>query len=312
MEIEIRSTEQILGELQNRALFPWEGTYHAHFSTYWQGIVTDPRLLLLPVDDHMVHRGDGVFEALRLIENNIYLLSPHLQRLRRSAKMISLDIPWSDEEIEAILRKLSEVSGPPNLMFRLFVSRGRGGFTTNPYECPQSHLIIVACGFKPLPPEKYHQGVRIGRSQIRQKPEPFASIKSCNYLPNVLMKKEAVDRNLDFVIAYNERSELTESSTENILIYSKDGKLLHPRFETILRGTTLARSLELAKTHLGTEVQERTLYEKDLLEAQEVFMIGTTLDVLPVRQYEQTSFSMGPMGQSLIRLLKSDQLAPKN
>ncbi|MEY4616873.1 MAG: hypothetical protein RJB66_1833 [Pseudomonadota bacterium] len=305
--ISIKTTEEILKTLSTRPLHPWEKNYLAHYSSYWQGIVTDPRLLLIPVDDHLVHRGDGVFEAFRTVDNKFYLLNEHLERLRYSAQSVGLSVSWSNEQIKEILLGLRDIAKEPHLMFRLFVSRGTGGFTTNPYECPQSHLTIVACHFKPMAAEKYTAGVAIGRSQYLQKPEPFAGIKSCNYLPNVLMKKEAVDRKLDFVVAFTEKGFLTESSTENIFLLSENNQLLHPRYGSILRGTTLRRCLELAQSRLKLSVAETDISEAMLINAKEVFMAGTTLDVLPVAKYEKRDYSVGPVGSALRELILDDQ-----
>ncbi len=307
MNIEVLSPNEILQRLARRPLYPWEGNYLAHYSSYWDGILTDPRLLLMPVDDHMVHRGDGVFEAFRTIENKFYLLSQHLERLRLSAKAIGLEVPWTDSELRVLLQKLAEAAAEPNLLFRLFVSRGNGGFTTNPYECPRPHLTAVACRYKSFPKDKYQTGAIIGRSAYLQKPEPYSGIKSCNYLPNVLMKKEAVDRKLDFVVAFNDQGHLTESSTENIFLLSAHGALLHPRFGTILKGTTLFRCLQLAQEKLQLPVRETQITETMLLNAREVFMAGTTLDVLPVTKYENTIYDLGPVGQKLTQLIIQDQ-----
>jgi len=303
----LHSTEAVT-QLLNRPLHSWETSYLAHFSTYWNAILTDPRLLLIPVDDHMVHRGDGVFEAFRLIENNFYLLSQHLERLRFSAESIGLNVPWSDTDIKLLLQELAKATKESNLIFRLFVSRGAGSFAANPYDCPQSHLTIVACRFKPLPSEKYQQGVKIGRSTLPQKQEPYCRIKSCNYLPNVLMKKEAVDRKLDFVVSFNEDGFLAESSTENIFIFTQNKELHFPRLQGILKGTTLERCLQLANEKLQLPYRETNLSETDLINAQEVFMIGTTLDVLPVSSYENHIFSHKDVGIKLLALIKKDQI----
>lgn len=307
MTIPIKSFAEIIEDLKRRDLRPGERTYLAHYSSYWNAICTDPKLLLIPVDDHMVHRGDGVFEAFRLIENRFYLLTQHLDRLRASATAIGLSVPWTNKEFETILKTLVQTTQSPNLIFRLFVSRGSGSFSTNPYDCASPQLTIVACQFKPLPEEKYLDGASIGRSQFLQKPEPFAGIKSCNYLPNVLMKKEAVDRGLDFVIAFNDQSLVTESSTENILLLSQDHELLHPPFGSILRGTTLCRCLELAAKHLNLRARATSIDEPMLKKAKEVFMTGTTLDLLPVARYEEQTYTLGAIGKTLRQLLLADQ-----
>ncbi len=302
------SSAEALTQLLQRSLNPWEETYLAHYSTYWNAIHTDPRLLLIPVDDHIVHRGDGVFEAFRLINNKFYLLPQHLKRLRSSAGAIGLEIPWSNADLEQLFKELALAARDPHLIFRLFVSRGNGSFTANPYDCPHPHLTVVACRFKPYPTEKYQMGVKIGRSAILQKPEPYCRIKSCNYLPNVLMKKEAVDRGLDFVISFDENGLLAESSTENIFILTPHRELHFPRLQRILKGTTLERCLQIAKERLHIAHHERDLTETDLIQAQEVFMIGTTLDILPVSSYEKHSFASQEVSQQLLTLLREDQM----
>lgn len=307
INISVKSSEQILKELTTRPHHSWEQNYLAHYSSYWDGIVKDPRLMLIPVDDHMVHRGDGVFEAFRSIENKLYLLKPHLERLRISANAIGLEVPWSDQDLTRVIETLVAVAEEPELIFRLYVSRGNGSFSTNPYECPQPHLTIVACRFKPVPKDKYQSGVQIGRSKYIQKPEPYASIKSCNYLPNVLMKKEAVDRNLDFVVAFTDKGLVAESSTENIFLISDSNELLHPRFGSILKGTTMIRTFQLAKSQLGINSREVDITEEMLLKSQEIMMVGTTLDVLPVSRYEDVFYSVGQVGKALCSLIQTDQ-----
>lgn len=307
MNLEVQTSDLLLKKWLQKPIEKWQENYLAHYSTYWNAISTDPRLLLIPVDDHIVHRGDGVFEAFRLIENNLYLLDEHLKRLQNSAHKIGIILPWSLNEIKILIERLAEVTKESHLIFRLFVSRGSGSFSTNPYDCPEPHLTLVACRFNPYASNKYQEGVTIGRAKILQKPEPFCTIKSCNYLPNVLMKKEAVDRGLDFVVSFNEKDFLAESATENIFILNKNNCLVHPRYQMILPGTTLQRCLHLAQTKLKLKIQEADISEKELCDANEVFIIGTTLDILPVNRYEDTMFPHKTMAQSLLQLLLEDQ-----
>lgn len=293
---------------------PENTQYLAMYSSLWQGVVTDPQLMVLPIDDHIVHRGDGVFEAIKVMQGRPYLLDAHLDRLEKSAQLISLPMPFEREQVKAIISDLCELTQTPDLMLRLYVSRGPGGFSTNPYECPQSALYLVATRFNAFAAEKYEQGVRIGRSEYRPKDAFFARIKSCNYLLNVLMKKESVDRNLDFTVGYSVEGFLTESSTENIVVLDREGCLCRPRLHQILRGTTMMRLFEMAEEFVGQEiagVQERDLTEQDILEAREVMMVGTTLDVLPVVQYEGQNIGsgkVGPVAQKLLARLQKDIL----
>ncbi|RLB06771.1 MAG: aminodeoxychorismate lyase, partial [Deltaproteobacteria bacterium] len=66
----------------------YQSQYYAMYSSLWNGIVTDPVLMLVPVDDHMVHRGDGVFEAFKCVNGNLYNVHRHLKRLEYSASQV--------------------------------------------------------------------------------------------------------------------------------------------------------------------------------------------------------------------------------
>lgn len=293
---------------------PENPPYLAMYSSLWQGVVTDPRLMLLPIDDHIVHRGDGVFEAIKVLKGKAYLLDEHLHRLEKSAQLISLPLPFAREEMKQIIAELSALTQQESLLLRLYVSRGPGGFSSNPYECPASVMYLVATQFFSYPESKYEQGVQIGRSEYRPKDSFFARIKSCNYLLNVLMKKESVDRGLDFTVGFSQEGHLTESSTENIVIVNKEGVLCRPQLHQILRGTTMMRLFDLAQEFVGEDlvgIQECHITEEDLLNAREVMMIGTTLDVMPVVSYEGKLIgdgAVGPLAKKLLARLQKDIL----
>ncbi len=104
----------------------------ALYSTAWGGIVTDPRLMQIPLDDHMVHRGDAVFEAFRCIAGAFYNLDAHLNRLQESAAEIRLRPPLPRARLLAALRAAVRAGGRRNCVVRVFFSRGPGSFSVNP------------------------------------------------------------------------------------------------------------------------------------------------------------------------------------
>lgn len=289
-----------------------QNAYKACYLSPLGGFVTDPRLMLIPLDDHMVHRGDGVFEAIKAVDGRPYLLQEHLDRLEKSADAISMKIPESRKTLEEIIHETLEVSGLQEAILRVFVSRGSGSFGPNPYDCQRSELMVVATELKAPSKEKYLKGARVGKSFVAPKPSPWAQIKSCNYLPNVMMKKEAVDLGLDFTVGFEEDGSLTESSTENMVILDSEGKLVRPYLHRILKGCTMMRSLELAlEKKIVPFVEERKIFEADIKSAREVMVIGTTWDVLPVTEYEGHPISSGRPGtvaQKLLAELLADQL----
>lgn len=284
--------------------------YLAMYSSVFDGFVTDPALMVIPVDDHLVHRGDGVFEALRVTPSGIYLIGPHLERLYRSAELIGLKIPKNINELNKICEDLvSHLKLKGHGMLRLFVSRGPGDFSPNPYSTLGSQIYIVATEFTPMPREKYENGVSVMISRVGVKSAPYAQIKSCNYLPNVMMKKESLDSGYDFSVGVTDEGFLAEGPTENIMIVSAEGELLAPNFDYTLRGTTLMRALVLAESLKLENIRVTDIHISQLERAREIMMVGTTLSVLPVTKFEKNKVNDGRPGeiaQALCDLVNRD------
>lgn len=293
---------------------PYHDGYLAMYSSWYGGITLDPRLMMVPIDDHLVHRGDGVFEAFKCVEGALYLLDRHLDRLERSAALGALPLPCHREELVRIVRATVQAASRCPCVVRVFVSRGPGGYTTNPYECPESQLYVVVTTLQRPPDAKYERGATLLTSAIPVKPTFFAGVKSCNYLPNVLMKKEAVDAGVDYTVSLDEQGFLAEGPTENIGIVTKGRELLVPRFDRVLRGTTVTRVLELAQDLLATgkltRIGEADLTPREAREASEIMMFGTTFDVLPIVSYDGHPIGTGrpgPIAALLRSLLEDDQ-----
>ncbi len=312
MSVALLTAEQVQAKLAEKN-YPAQQTYLAMYSTWWDGIVTEPGMMVVPIDDHLVHRGDGVFEAIKVLNGRAFLFDEHLRRLESSAKQIGMSLPMTVDKIKFIISQAVTAAGVKDALLRLYISRGPGGFTTNPYDSVGAQMYLVVTTLKLLPPEKYQQGVSIGKSAVPPKDPTLARIKTCNYLPNVLMKKESVDRGIDFTINVDEQGHFLEGSTENIVMLDKDGFLIRPPLHQILKGTTMIRTLELAEALVKSGkiagIQERNFSEADIKSAKEVMMIGTTLDVLPVTSYEGMKIGQGvqgPVAKELNELLRED------
>lgn len=259
--------------------------YRAFYSTFLEGISTEPHHMVVPVDDHMVHRGDAVFEAIKFVREGVYALGRHLDRLDVSRSNIGLSLPFTREKLEYVILETVRASGLETGLIRLFLARGPGGFTANPYESSASQVYCAITNLSPVPIEKYEVGVKVGISKVQVKEGFFANTKTCNYLPNVLMKKESVDRGLDFTVSRDEKGKIAESSTENFAIIDAKGSLVVPRFDRILKGVTMIRAAELARAQ-GIKVLQKSFTKEDVRKAKGALMLGTTLDVLPVQSFE--------------------------
>lgn len=299
-----------LGNLQPQHHAP----YLAMYSTWLGGIVTDPALMLVPIDDHLVHRGDGIFEAFKCVQGNIYLLNAHLDRLERSAELIDLSWPMTRMELQKAVLETIVAGNTQDSLIRLYISRGPGDFSPNPYASIGSQLYIVATTLSQPDPKVREQGCSLALSKIPLKPGIFSTVKSCNYLPNALMKKEAVDWGVDYTVGVDESGFLAEGPTENLGIVTQDLEFIVPCFDRILRGTTQVRAMHLARKLLDTReltaIKEMNIQPQDIYQAREVIMFGTTFDALPVISCQGQTIAdgqPGPISRWLYELLRRDQ-----
>jgi branched-chain amino acid aminotransferase len=283
------------------------------YSSQWKGFVKDPDLMTVPVDDHMVHRGDGVFDVMRCLGGNIYQLEAHLHRLEHSAKAISLDLPAGYSEIREIIKTLIREGGEEECNIRVVVSRGPGSFSTNPFDCPASMLVVIVVRFHHLPEKDYTIGIPIITSRVPFKQSFFARIKSCNYLPNVLMKMDAIKGGCKYSIGLDNEGFIAEGSTESIGIVSQDRILKFPGFDQTLPSITVERIFELAEALRNEGIIQDVQFAKIPLEeaygSSEVMLVGTSINVLPVVSFDSHTIgdgSPGPVFKRLSQLLWTD------
>jgi branched-chain amino acid aminotransferase len=163
------------------------------------------------------------------------------------------------------------------------------------------------------PEEHYKRGVAIKSSNIPIKRSYFANIKSCNYLPNVLMKKEAVDAGVQYTISIDENGFLGEGSTENVGLVTSELILKLPRFSRILKGTTVTRVAELAESLVLEGKLKQVVFEdvtvNEAYSGSEILLFGTTFDILPAVIFDGHpigSGSPGPVYHLLREMLEKD------
>lgn len=287
---------------------PYHKNYLAMYSSWYGGIITDPALMMIPLDDHLVHRGDGVFEAFKCTRWRVYALHRHLERMERSAKVSMLDFPVSRIQIEEIILCTIAAANVPDCLVKLLLSRGPGGFSANPYESPARQVYVMVASLPVLPEEKYEIGVKLVTSKVPGRSSLFANIKSCNYLPNVLMKKEALDAGADFSVSIDDRGCFAEGPTENIGIITREREFLVPRFDRVLRGITITRMMELSRPLLAsgelTAIREADISPEQAHDAEEIMMFGTSFDILPVRTFDGRPVGKGKPGPFFLRFLE--------
>lgn len=269
-------------------------------------ITTDPRFVLAPLDDHLCHRGDGVFETIAYRQRRMFQLDAHLERMRNSAAGLKITppCPWEDirESVLAVARAGEENDGG----IRMLLGRGPGGFGISPKECPFASLYITALRSSPPPEEWYAKGLTAFRSAIPAKQEYLARIKNANYLPNVLMSEEARERHMDVALTFDAAGCLAEAAIANVGILDKDGVLVCPEFTHSLPGTTVLAAMEVAQA-AGMPTAFRSVRAEDLSAAREMLFFSSAPLCASITHYEGMPIGDGKPGP-VARMLRQGLL----
>src|SRR6187549_1529575 len=220
--------------------------YTAFFSSQLGGVVTDPALMVIPFDDHMVHRGHGIFDTAGLVNGRIYDLEAHLDRFLGSAERSRLKLFGSREEMRDIIIKTAAASQLRDGAIRYWLSSGPGSLELSPAAGAQPGFFVMIFGGLSYPERWYTEGLRVMTTTYPIKPPLYAITKATNYLPNVLMQMEAKAAGLDNGVFIDPRGNVGESSNMNVAFVTQDGVFRHPKFEHVLAGCTSLRLLELA------------------------------------------------------------------
>jgi len=292
--------------------------YWAFYSSQLGGIVTDPSLMVVPFDDHMVHRGHGVFDTAAIVEGKIYDLEAHLDRFVRSAGTSRLVVP-DRSEMRDIILQTAAASGKRDGSIRYWASSGTGSLGLAPAAGASPGFFVMIFAGLSYPERWYTEGLRVMTTTYPIKPPLYAVTKSTNYLPNVLMQMEAQQSGLDNGIFVDEAGHVGESSNMNVAFVTDEGVFKHPTFDHILSGCTSLRLLELAGAlkvrKLVRDVQVCAIPVAEARRAREMMLLGSSVKVAPVVEWDGKPVGdgqPGPVARALRELLEHDMRSARD
>ena len=306
------SSDEAIARLR-KAVHPKAANFYAMYSSVIGGIVTDPALMSVPLDDHMVHRGHAVFDTAILANGLLYQLDQHLDRLARSAEMARIPLPFPVPRLRQIVIDTAAASARREASVRYWLSAGPGGFGLSSAECVGSSFYVVIFVAELYPESFYSEGLKVVTSTVPIKPPFFARVKSTNYLPNVLVVLEAKDHGADNGIFIDERGMVAEGSNMNVAFVTRDRAFRHPPFDAILSGITVQRVLQLAR-RLVRQGELRDIHVGDVSVAEgraaaEMMLIGSSIKVAPVVRWDGQPIGdgrPGPITKKLLELWRED------
>ncbi len=264
---------------------------------YIDGKLLEEEDARVSVFDHGFLYGDGVFEGMRAYAGRVFKLGEHLERLYRSAKAISLEIPMAREEFALAVDETMQANGLRDAYIRAVVSRGVGDLGLDPTKCPKPSVVIIAASIKLYPEELYENGLEIITGATRRMPPDALNprIKSCNYLNNILAKIEGLRAGVMEVLMLNHLGYVAECTGDNVFRVAGGALETPPPDAGILEGITRNVVMEFARDS-GVAVRERNLTLYDLYVADEVFLTGTAAEIIAVTRIDGRSIGAGKPG----------------
>ncbi|MEM9037346.1 MAG: branched-chain amino acid transaminase [Actinomycetota bacterium] len=255
---------------------------------------------------HTLHYGNGVFEGIRAYETSegpaVFRLTPHIERLFRSAKIFMLDIPYTVEQLIDATKETVRVNGLPSCYIRPLVYLGYGEMGLNPLPCQVDVSIAVWPWGAYLGDEGIRNGVRMKISSWqRHDPNamPPAAKGTGMYINSQMAKVEAVKSGYDEAILLSPQGYVSECTGENLFVV-RDGVILTPPISAgALEGITQDAVITIARD-LGYEVRFANILRSDLYVAEEAFLTGTAAEVVPIRSVDDRELGdPGPMTQAI-------------
>jgi branched-chain amino acid aminotransferase len=270
------------------------------------GRISGERDATISIFDHGFLYGEGVYETLRTYNGRPFLYERHMQRLRRSAQMIVLDVPFTDEGLAEQIRETIAAAnlGRAEAYIRVLLTRGIGELTYDPKATPNPSVVIIIKPNVDPPAEAYEKGVKVCLSPyLRNHPGSVnPMIKSNNLLNNALAMQEALRRGGTEAIMRNYRGELTECTQSNFFIVKNGVALTAPIEAGLLPGITREFVFEIGHG-IGIGVRDHVLHDEDLVAADECFLTSTTKEIVPIVQVDDHRVGAGapgPVTRSLI------------
>ena len=270
------------------------------------GRMFDQEHATVSVFDHGFLYGEGVYETLRTYNGQPFLFDRHMRRLRRSAEMLALNIPLTNEQIQTrFTETMAAAALRGEAYIRILVTRGVGELTYDPAACPDPSIVVIVKPHVMPPAEAFTRGVRVSLVPVmRNHPSSVNPlIKSNNLLNNALAMQHAVRQGAFEGVMRNYRGELAELTQSNLFVVKRGVALTPPVEAGLLPGITREFLFEVGAEH-GIAVQESVLRDDDLIGADEAFLTSTTRELVPIVEVDGRligSGAPGPVTQALLQ-----------
>ena len=250
---------------------------------------------------HGLHYGSSVFEGERMYGGEIFKLTAHSQRLKRSAELLDFDIPYSVAEIDAACKETCEKNGMTDCYIRPVAYLGAEQLSVSSLNS-KVHLAIAAWEWPSyFDPEVKKKGIRLEWAKWRR-PDPATAPSTAKagglYMICTMSKTAAEKRGFADAMMLDWRGYVAEATGANVF-FVQNGALHTPRVDHILDGITRQTVIEMAQAK-GVEVVIRDILPEELSDFSECFLTGSAAEVTPVSEIGDYRFTPGELSLTLM------------
>jgi branched-chain amino acid aminotransferase len=276
------------------------------YTAYCNGkFISEESIVISPNDRGFLY-GDGVFDSLRAVQKKIVSYRAHFDRLTGNCRRADIRLPFSEKDLRHLLGDLLIKNDLSDAYLRITITRGIGDQFGYGYAKEiKPTVLMVARPFKSVPEQIYEKGVSIEfeQSSLFNSHDRLTKIKSLSAQAYVLAKQNALKQNCYETVFVDAFDNIYEGTSSNIF-FIKNETLVTPFLDAgILPGTTRERVKDIAKEKLRMTVVERQVTKSELLDADEIFLTNTNIQVLPVIRASGVAIGAGRPGLTTRRIL---------
>ncbi|MGZ8347762.1 MAG: branched-chain amino acid aminotransferase [Allosphingosinicella sp.] len=269
-------------------------------SIWFDGALVPWRDANVHVLTHALHYASSVFEGQRAYGGEIFRLTEHSQRLRRSAELLGFEIPWSVDEIDEACREVLRASGLQDAYMRPLAWRGSEQMGVSAQKT-KIHLAIACWDWGAyFGEEAIRKGLSLDISKWRR-PAPYTAPTESKaaglYMICTLARHDAQAKGLDDALMFDWRGQVAEGTGANAF-FIRDGRIHTPTPDCFLNGITRQTVIDLARRR-GVEVIERASWPEELESFEQFFLTGSAAEVTPVASAGPWSFEVGDLTMQL-------------
>ncbi|MEI7785867.1 MAG: branched-chain amino acid transaminase [Betaproteobacteria bacterium] len=269
---------------------------------WMDGQMVEWRDAKIHVLSHTLHYGCGAFEGVRAYKTEqgtaIYRLQEHTQRLFNSAKILRMNIPFSQEEVMQAQKDVVRLNNLESCYIRPLTWIGSQKLGVSP-RGNKIHVMVAAWAWGAyLGEEGMKRGIRVKTSSFTRHHVNITMTQAkavSNYSNSILANMEALDEGYDEALLLDPAGFVSEGAGENIFVV-KDGVVYTPDLSAgALNGITRNTILHICKD-LGLELVQKRITRDEIYIADEAFFTGTAAEVTPIRELDRIEIGAGSRG----------------